>query len=153
MNKSISDYTIIGKAATLISLMLIVLGIFCSSGNLRILLCCIYLSIGLDYISLQYFTKKDYWNKAMGNRIHKPSRNMFALFFVATMLALCILTLNVVSRYISTALLSLALLGDVVSCVFNEYGIDSPRKITSLVACIFACIGIILLDLLLLGLI
>lgn len=152
--KKLNNYTPSGQVVLLLSVFLVAIGIVISFfTTYRVFLCSLYMTAAMDYLNMQYLTTKEYWDRVLGPRMYKPSRDMFALFFVATALSLCILTLNLASLDISMPLLSLSLAGASVACVFNEYGINGPKKELGLVACVFALIGIILLNLLVFGII
>jgi hypothetical protein len=44
------------------------------------------ISMILEYIAIQYCTTDEFYNKHLAHKIHKPSRNLFALFFTITMI-------------------------------------------------------------------
>ena len=114
----------------------------------RILLCGLFVSMAIDYIIFQYFTTEEYWNKNLADRIHKPSRDLFAICFVIVVAALCMLAIGNASKLLSMGTLSLGLMGAVISCVLNEYGIDGTKKDLGIVMCGMSLIGIILLNML-----
>ena len=83
-----SKYNTFGKILVIISFVLIIVGTFFGDIKTWIGFCAI--SCICDYIAFQYGSTKEYYEKVLANKMHKPSRNLFALFFIGGEVALLV---------------------------------------------------------------
>ena len=147
MKEYLNNYKPIGKFLTIFSLIILILGIIASFvfPPIKWYIVGIAMSTIIDYIAMQYFSTEEYWNKVMGGRIHKKSRNLFALAFAFTGISLSLGVIHIISKINALYMVSAGLMIASIACVFNEYGIDGEKKKKGILACIVVAIALIML--------
>ena len=134
-----------GKTLTIFSLILLI-GSIVSSFFLgwEFLICGLLIDATLDYLTIQYFTTEEGFQKLFQNKINKKSRNYFALFFTITTIILCLGIFKVINSSLTLYLTAAGLLAQSIACVFNEYGINGEKKKKGIIACIVVFFALIL---------
>ena len=135
-----SKYNTFGKILAIISFLLIIVGMFFGDIKTWIGFCAI--SCICDYIAFQYGSTKEYYDKVLANKMHKPSRNLFALFFSITMIIISCFCFGILAQTKAIYLGSASILASCVACVLNEYGINGKKKIKALISCFIVALAI-----------
>ena len=135
-----SKYNTFGKILAIISFLLIIVGMFFGDIKTWIGFCAI--SCICDYIAFQYGSTKEYYDKVLANKMHKPSRNLFALFFSITMIIISCFCFEILAQTKAIYLGSASILASCVACVLNEYGINGKKKIKALISCFIVTLAI-----------
>ena len=144
MKKILNNYTNIGKILLGISIVSFIFGIiFSFIYSYKMFILGALIASNIHYINFQYFSTKEYWDKNLGPYMHKKSRNIFAVFFTATIISISLGLLNVLKPIISLYACSIGLMGASIACVLNEYGINGPKKKLGIIACITVFFAII----------
>ena len=133
MKEYFQKYDAFGKFFVVISAILEIIGIVLWDWKMFFGFSAI--SMILEYVSIQYCTTPEYFQKHFADKIHKPSRNLFAIFFSITMIIISCYCFGVLPKTRAIYAACASLLASSVACVLNEYCINGNKKTKGLVAC------------------
>lgn len=110
----------------------------------KLIISWLLIAAGIWYLCFQYFTKKEYFDKEILPHMHLPSRDLFAVSFIYTIVVCILMIFNVLILKYGIWLLSLGLMLQSVFCVTNEFGINGPKKKLGVIACVLVFLVLIM---------